>query len=164
MSDTRRHPNVVNLSEIPVQAAPPHGDKFAYSARRLGPTVGARQIGCAWYEVPPGKTSFPFHYHCANEEAIYILDGEGTLRIGEARVPVRGGDYIALPTGPDGAHQLLNTGDAPLRYLCFSTQEPVEVVGYPDSNKVGAMAMKDGALVLRKIFPGDATTDYFAGE
>lgn len=164
MTDTRRHPNVINLAEISPQAGMSHGERFGFSARRLGPLVGARQLGCSWYEVPPGKTAFPFHFHCANEEAMYVLEGEGTLRVGDGRVPVRAGDYIAMPVGPEGAHQLINTGDAPLRYLCISTMHPVEVAGYPDSDKVGAMAMKDGALVMRKIFPGGATTDYFSGE
>ena len=164
MSDTRRHPNVINLAEISPQPGISHGEKFGYVARRLGSATAGRQIGCAWYEVPPGKTTFPFHYHCANEEAIYILEGAGTMRLGDGTVPVRAGDYIALPVGPEGAHQLLNTGEAPLRYLCFSTMQQVEVVGYPDSDKVGAMAMKDGTLVIRKIFPAGATTDYFTGE
>jgi uncharacterized cupin superfamily protein len=164
MSDTRRHPNVINLAEISPQPGMQHGDRFAFSARRLGPAVGGRQLGCSWYDVPPGKTAFPFHFHCANEEAMYVLEGEGTMRIGDARVPIRAGDYIALPVGLDGAHQLLNTGDAPLRYLCFSTMHPVEVAGYPDSDKIGAMAMKDGAPMIRKIFPASATTDYFTGE
>lgn len=164
MSDPRRHPHVVNLSEISPEAEPPHGERFAFSAREVGAAVGVKQLGCNWFEVPPGKTAFPHHYHCANEEAIFVLAGTGTMRIGDARVPVRAGDFIALPVGPECAHQLLNTGDVPLSYLCLSTKHPVEVVGYPDSDKVGLIARRDGAELMRKIYPADATTDYFTGE
>jgi uncharacterized cupin superfamily protein len=45
-----------------------------------------------------------------------------------------------MPIGPNYAHQLRNAGEHVLRYLCFSTMNTAEVVGYPDSKKVGAMA------------------------
>ncbi len=32
------------------------------------------------YEIPPGKVSWPFHYHVANEEIFCIIDGESELR------------------------------------------------------------------------------------
>jgi uncharacterized cupin superfamily protein len=50
-------------------------------------------------EVSPGRTAWPYHYHTANEEAIYILHGAGTLRVGNVRSTVTAGDYIALPAG-----------------------------------------------------------------
>lgn len=140
----RRHPSVVNLSEIePGELFPPQANapaRFGGRARRLTTAVAARGIGCSWYEVQPGKTAFPYHWHAANSEAIFVLEGEGTLRIGDARVEVRAGDYIDLSTGPESAHQLIAGGAAPLRYLCFSTLATVELVGYPDSKKVGVAA------------------------
>jgi uncharacterized cupin superfamily protein len=166
MSDgTRRHPHVVNIDEIEMEADQT-GTRFAHRERRLGRAVGATGIGCRWYEVPPGCTAFPFHYHCVNEEALYILDGEGTLRIGEQKVPLRPGDYVALPTGPASAHQLLNTGAAPLRYLCLSTLSRAEVCGYPDSRKLAAMATPaPGAPAsLQVIFREETTVDYYDRE
>src|SRR2546427_13010010 len=68
------------------------------------------------------------------------LEGEGSARIGDATVRLRAGDYVTFPTGPESAHILTNTGAGPLRYLCFSTLPTTEVVGYPDSKKIGAMA------------------------
>jgi uncharacterized cupin superfamily protein len=162
---TRRHPNVVNIDEIEPELDET-GKRFVHRARRLGRAAGGSGIGCRWYEVPPGCTSFPFHYHCMNEEALYILEGEGTLRIGEKKVAVRPGDYVALPTGPEAAHQLLNTGSAPLRYLCLSTMSTVEVCGYPDSRKVAAMAAPapGASPSLRSIFREESTVDYWERE
>jgi uncharacterized cupin superfamily protein len=139
VAEQRRHPNVVNLSEVEAQSQST-GTKFGSSSRRLGAATGAQGIGCSWYEVPPGRAAFPRHYHCANEEALFVLEGEGSVRIGEDTVPVRQGDYVTFPTGPKHAHQVRNTGTAPLRYLSFSTLQAVEVVGYPDSKKIGARA------------------------
>lgn len=114
----------------------------AFRARRkkLGGLVGARMLGASIYELPPGASAFPYHYHCANEELLYVLAGEGTLRLGEEQVAVRAGSFIAMPTGPAYAHRLYNSSNAPLKYLCVSTMIDPEVVVYPDSHKVGVMA------------------------
>jgi uncharacterized cupin superfamily protein len=159
----RRHPSIVNLAELePGDMFP--GTKFASRARRLTTAVASRAIGCSWFEVQPGNAAFPFHWHASNEEAIYVLDGEGTLRLGDERYPVRAGDYVALLTGPEHAHQLINTGAAPLRYLVISTMHPVEVAGYPDSKKIGAVASKDGRVYLRQVHREDNQKGYFDGE
>lgn len=134
----RRHPNVVNIDEV--EAVEMKKGKHEGKNRRLGPHAGNAQIGATLTELPPGALSFPFHYHCANEEAIFVVSGTGTVRIGDARVAVRPGDWIALPIGPDHAHQVINDGNEPLRYLCMSTMHKCEVVGYPDSKKVAAWA------------------------
>ena len=168
MPDTpRRHPNVVNLSEV--KGAPfSRGKRFGFTNKVLGRATAAQGIGCSWYEVPPGRAAFPNHFHCSNEEALFILDGTGTLRIGSESVELRAGDYVALPPGPDCSHQLLNNGDAPLRYLCLSTQLRTEVVGYPDSKKIAAMGMPPSAgsqpFWIRAIFEEKSAVDYYLGE
>src|SRR3954467_14364226 len=134
----RRHPNVINRDEV----APSEMKKGTHQilARRLGSQAGNSQLGATVTEIPPGMISYPFHYHCAKEEALYILSGTGTARIGEARVAVRPGDWIAFPIGPAYADQMINDGAEPLVYLAVSTGQTCEVVGYPDSNKVAAAA------------------------
>jgi len=165
----RRHPSVVNISELEPRTLT-KGTKFAVAAKSLGRETGGQKLGCSHYVVPPGKTAFPFHFHTANDEAIYVLAGEGTLRVGDARVSVRAGDWINLPTGPAGAHQLLNTGAAPLEYLCVSTTGSVEVVGYPDSKKLGMMSApsyaeaQKGAHWVRMLVRESASVDYYDGE
>jgi len=131
----RRHPNVVNIDELEVNEV--QKGKHHVRNRRLGTPAGNAQIGATLTELPPGAISYPYHYHCANEESIYVLGGTGTVRLGDVRVPVRAGDWIAMPVGPDHAHQMINDGTVPLIYLCVSTAHKCEVVGYPDSKKVG---------------------------
>ena len=115
--------------------------------------------------MPPGKTAFPNHYHCANEESIYVLEGTGTLKIGADQVSVGPGDYATFPVGPAHTHQLLNTGQTPLRYLCFSTMIPTEVVGYPHSKKVGAMSFNSaGEQLVRIMVHESSVVDYYDGE
>jgi uncharacterized cupin superfamily protein len=165
MSD--RHPNIVNITDVPTDEQT--NGKFALKHASIGRAVGARQIGCGLIELAPGKTAWPMHWHSANEESIYILSGTGTARIGDATVAVGAGDYIAFPVGPANAHQTTNTGTEPLRYLCFSTANPVEVVGYPDSQKLGAIASErkpDGTVttVVRALFFDKDQVGYWDGE
>ena len=160
----RRHPNVAHVSEVKPGGFS-KGTRFELKNRALGRATGAQGIGCSLYEVPPGKTAFPNHYHCANEEAIYVLEGSGTVHIGADQVEVGAGDYITFPVGPAHTHQLLNTGDAPLRYLCMSTMLPTEVVGYPHSKKIGALARTaTGEQMVRLVVKETSGVDYYEGE
>lgn len=146
----------------------PHGQLFDYRRKMLSAAAGARRLGCSLFEIPPGKCAFPFHFHCRNEEAIYVLEGSGTLRIGADEIIVRQGAYISLPVGPATAHRLVNSSDRPLRYLCFSTMEEPDVVLYPDSNKIGVLA-KEGAARRENrrptwVFKQSSEVGYFDDE
>lgn len=134
----RRHPHVVNKDEV----APAHttrGARYSYSRRQLGLAAGARALGASYMELAPGKAAWPSHFHCANEEALFIIQGTGSLHIGEETVPLRSGDYVALPAGPL-PHQLINDSGAPLVYLAISTMVPTDITVYPDSDKIGIFA------------------------
>ena len=92
-----------------------------------------------------------------------ILEGEGKLRFGDKRYPIRRHDVIACPTGSaDVAHQIINTGATTMRYLALSTL--LEVCEYPDSQKVLVASGKRGQRGLRKIFRAENTVDYYDRE
>ncbi|HEY8492747.1 MAG TPA: cupin domain-containing protein [Myxococcota bacterium] len=158
--------NTVNIDEV----APSETQKgrHRWLRRMLGDAAGGRQIGCSHMIVPPGAVSFPFHAHAANEEALFVLSGRGTLRLGSERIAVRPGDWVALPVGPEHAHQLVNDGDAPLEYLCISTLLPVDVWTYPDSGKIGFCAARPGGgradRYLVKYVRAGSEVDYWDGE
>lgn len=168
MSAPRRHPNVVHSSEVEPLARE-SGKRMAFRFFPLGSPAGARQLGASLYEIAPGQVPFPCHFHCANEEAMFVLEGRGHVRIGEAKVAVGPGDWISFPVGPDHAHQVENTGDVPLRFLALSTTHTVDVCGYPDSKKILAVGAPHGAKYedprwVRKIFEEGSAVDYFKGE
>ncbi|CAA9454663.1 MAG: hypothetical protein AVDCRST_MAG37-2795 [uncultured Rubrobacteraceae bacterium] len=43
------------------------------------------------------------------------------LRVNGEEVSISEGDYAAFPVSVEGAHQLVNTSDKTLRYLCLSS-------------------------------------------
>lgn len=100
-------------------------------------TEGDPEIGCSLYELPPGSNSWPYHYHVGNAEAIYVLAGEGQVRLEKDHHRVDAGTYVYLPPGEEGAHRVVNDAETVLRYLAVSTMREPDVTVYPDSGKIG---------------------------
>ena len=95
----------------------------------------------------------------------FILEGEGELRFGDQRYPIRKNDVIACPTGgAEVAHQIVNTGTATMRYLSLSTKAALEVCEYPDSQKVLVSVRDLGRTGLRKLFRLESAVDYYDRE
>ena len=134
---------VINLADLEVRGETaeraPHGpnaDQYDIRWAEIASRIGARKLGYNLTVVAPGKRNCPFHSHRAEEEMFFILDGNGELRYGDQRHPLRAGDIIACPTGgPETAHQIINTGDVELRYLAVGTNEAPDICEYPDSGK-----------------------------
>jgi uncharacterized cupin superfamily protein len=156
-------PNVVHQGEMQwIESS--RGSGFAFKRKLLGQAASGEKLGCSLYEIAPGASAWPFHYHWANEEAIYVLEGAGTLRLGDQKIEVSAGDYIAIPAGPANPHRLINTSDAPIRYLCFSTQIDPDVVVYPDSNKVAVGVGPAGRKVFGAVYRRGTEVEYYDGE
>jgi len=155
---------LANLDELEFDDIEDNGDYTSRRAR-FSAGIGARKLGYNLTELPPGRTQCPFHSHREEEEMFLILEGEGELRFGDQRYPLRKHDVVACPTGgPEVAHQIINTGSVTMRYLSLSTMSTTEVCEYPDSGKVGVFAGGDGAPPLRKMFRAEATVDYYDRE
>lgn len=120
-----------------------HGEKFQRGHITLTDMNADHDIGCGAFCVKPGKRAFPKHAHVANDEAIYVISGRGTLTVGAEDELLEAGDFVLLPKGEKFAHVLVNDGDEDLVYLCISTMNMPEVVHYPDSGKLGVLAAKN---------------------
>ena len=121
--------------------------------------TAAQLLGARFDVVAPGQQGCPYHYHLAEEEMFIVLQGEGTLRVAGELLPIRTGDVITIPAGPEYPHHLLNTSGAPLHYLSVSTNKTPEICVYPDSGKVGSYGPG-----LRLLHRQDAGVDYWEGE
>ena len=101
---------IVNLADLPLE---PYGKgaHFAAMLGKVGATLGSRQIGCTLVVLEPGRKAWPYHLHYGQEELFVVLEGQGTLRYDDDEYPVRAGDVILTPPGPDTAHQIVNTSE-----------------------------------------------------
>ncbi len=153
---------VINIDELKLEHFE-KGGKFACDAVRIGPLIGAKDLGYSYDVVPPGKCSCPFHSHRGEEEMFFIVKGSGTLRYGDEKRKVRAGDFICCPTGgPETAHQIVNDSDAELAYISVSTMRDAEICEYPDSKKIGAFGA--GTQRLRHMTHYDHGVDYWKDE
>ena len=113
-----------------------HGDRFAIEYQVLSQFAGGSQITVCMEILPPGKQANQAHYHLAEEEHVYVLEGCLTVRLGEHTQVMQSGHYICFPAGQRVAHALFNHSDAPCRYLVLGNPQKHDVVVYPDSGRV----------------------------
>ena len=116
------------------------GNDGAYEYTRYSalPKGCAQHGAVAFYELPPGKSNYPYHYHMTSEETFYIISGTGILKTPDGDTEVHAGDLLFFPAGERGAHKLTNASDcASLVYIDFDTTADPDVCIYPDSGKVG---------------------------
>jgi uncharacterized cupin superfamily protein len=127
-----------NESDVGWSAIGP--DDTGFRRKQLGKAAGGDGLGCSLYELPAGERAWPYHYHTGNEEALYVLDGSGTLRLAGEEHALSPGVYAAFPTGEEGAHRVVNDADETLRYLVVSTMDDPDVTVYPDAEAFGVYA------------------------
>lgn len=79
-------------------------------------------------------------------------------------IPIKTGDIIFIPAGPEYPHQIINTSNAPLRYLSISTMEEPEICEYPDSGKFMTKAGTHRDKPFNVIGQIGTSLDYWDGE
>jgi uncharacterized cupin superfamily protein len=131
---------------------------------RVARGTAARALGMSIDILAPGMRGCPYHLHHAQEEAFVVLEGHGSLRVAGEMLELQPGDVAFLPAGPDYPHQIVNTSDAPLKYLSISTQTRPDIVEYPDSGKYLAIAGPGGPPQFARMSRLDEDLDYWAGE
>ena len=155
---------IMNLDEVAFDDVEENG-KYTSKRGRIGAQIGARKLGYNLTVLPPGKVQCPFHCHHAEEEMFLILEGEGELRFGGQRYPIRKHDVIACPQGgPEVAHQIINTGTTTMRYLALSTMSEVDTCEYPDSGKILIVTGQSADSGVHKMFRAEDTVDDYDRE
>jgi uncharacterized cupin superfamily protein len=136
------------------------GTRFAGRVRVLSNTrcEGGARIGVGIDEIPPGCQSNQAHYHYAEEEHIWILEGRVTLRLGAERIAMKAGDYVTFPAGQKAGHCLVNESEETCRYVTIGEKRnPLDVAVFTDTNKVSVTATGE-------IYDKAATKKYWDGE
>lgn len=97
-------------------------------ARRLGLT----KLGIHHERLPPGRrTSFP-HAESAEEEFVYVIEGEPDVWLDGHLHRLKPGDAVAFPAGTGIAHSFLNNTAAEVRLLVIGEpNKPENRIFYP---------------------------------
>ena len=127
----------------------------------VGRHVGGEVIGATLSEVEPGERLWPYHAHHSNEEWIIVVRGEPTLRTPEGEQTLAEGDVACFRRGKEGAHQVINSTEAPARVLMLSTVISPEIIEYLDSGKILLKDAKDDDIFQGRL---GSEVDYWEGE
>jgi uncharacterized cupin superfamily protein len=147
----------VNLFDVVLNDNP--DDPAGYHAlyQRIGPLIGAEQLGLSVYELPPGQSVCPYHYEVGFEEWLVVLAGAPTLRTPEGEEELRPWDVAFFPDGEDGAHKVTNRTEQTVRVAILSNKTQPGVAVDPDSDKLGVWPQN-------KLFRLTDAVDYWEGE
>ncbi len=139
-------------------------DRPGFSWRRamVGAQIGAERMGASLYELEPGERTFPYHYEYGVEEWLVVVAGRPTLRDPTGEHELRAGDVVCFREGPDGAHQVRNGTDEPVRVLILSTKQSPDAAVYPDSGKIGIWSGNEADP--GRLFRITSEVDYWDGE
>jgi uncharacterized cupin superfamily protein len=127
-----RPQRIVNIDEL--HEEPWGRGDVRVHGRDLGVAAGSVRTGINYNRIEAGMLSCPPHCHSAEEEIFVVLDGTGTVILGEDEHEVRPGHVVARPAGTRVAHAF-RAGETGLTMLAYGTREPNDIAYYPRSNK-----------------------------
>lgn len=96
---------------------------------------GLTQFGAYLDTLMPGAFSSQRHWHSAEDEFLYLLEGTLTLIDNTGETRLSPGDAVAWRHGDPNAHHLTNRSDAPARFLIIGSRCAGDVCTYPDEGE-----------------------------
>jgi uncharacterized cupin superfamily protein len=98
----------------------------------LGDLAGLTQFGVNLTRLKPGAASSLRHWHEAEDEFIYVLEGEITLIEEGGEIVLQPGDAAGFKAGVPHGHQLVNRAQRDALYLEIGTRAARERAHYSD--------------------------------
>jgi uncharacterized cupin superfamily protein len=100
--------------------------------RALGDAVGLSHFGVNLVRLPPGAASSQRHWHTAEDEFVYILEGEVELVTDAGAQRLTAGMVAGFPAGRPDGHQLVNRSARDAVYLEVGDRQAGDEIDYPD--------------------------------
>ena len=109
---TKRPPFIIASSDIPERRHRyPNSLEEMAPSRAVGRAAGLVRIGIHLVRVVPGtRTSYP-HAESAEEEFVYVIEGEVEAWIDGELHLMKAGDFAAFPSGTGICHTFINNGE-----------------------------------------------------
>ncbi len=111
---------------------PYHQDNLKRFHRRLGNHAGLTHYGVNLTRIAPGGQSSHRHAHSAQDEFVWVLEGETVLKTDAGEQVLTAGMCAGFPAGAGDAHQFLNRTDKDVLLLVVGDRTPGDIVTYAD--------------------------------
>jgi uncharacterized cupin superfamily protein len=129
----QRPPFIISAADVPeTRHRYPNSEEQMAPKRAIGAAAGLQQIGIHLVRVTPGtRTSFP-HAESAEEEFVYVVEGEVDAWIDGELHHMKAGDLAAFPSGTGICHTFLNDGERDALLLAGGeADKPSDRIFYP---------------------------------
>ncbi len=127
----------IDVAAIPVRKGGTYPAAFqhviaAREKRALGDAAGLTQFGVNLTHLPPGASSALRHWHEAEDELIYMLEGELVLIEDDDETLLKPGDAAGFKANVANGHRLVNRSQHAALYLEIGTRAARDVAHYSD--------------------------------
>jgi uncharacterized cupin superfamily protein len=120
----------------------------ARTRRALGEAAGLSDFGVNLLRLPPGVWSSQRHWHSAEEEFVYVLEGELMLVTDSGEELLRSGDCVGFKAGIEDGHHLQNRSAADAVVLDIGSRKVAEDQG--EYSDIDMVFLKDNAGYAHK--------------
>lgn len=135
------------MPKIDIETAPTgHGtgypEEFAAPCKsrrrwRLGDVVGLSQFGVNLLRLPAGAWSSQRHWHTAEDEFVWVVEGEVVLVEEDGETVLRPGDCAGFMAGVENGHKIENRSAFDAVLLEVGARRPAEdACDYPDIDMI----------------------------
>ena len=118
---------------------PPPYDEPCKARKRwkLGDAAGLTQFGVNLMRLPPGAWTSQRHWHTAEDEFVWVVEGEVVLVTDEGEEVLRPGDCAGFKAGVPNGHHIQNRSDREAVLLEIGTRDPEnDGCDYPDIDMI----------------------------
>jgi len=132
----------IDVASAPTRFGTGYPEPFAGPCKdrrrwKLGDAAGLIQFGVNLLRLPAGQWSSQRHWHTAEDEFVFVLEGEVVLVTDAGEEVLRAGDCAGFTAGAPDGHHLQNRSDREAVLLEIGGRRPGEdAVDYPDIDLV----------------------------
>jgi uncharacterized cupin superfamily protein len=112
---------------------PPYDQQCRERVRRLlGDAAELTQFGVNLLRLPPGAWSSQRHWHAAEDEFVWVVEGEVVLVSDHGEELLGPGDCAGFKAGEPNGHHLQNRSTRDALLLEIGSRDPKDEIDYPD--------------------------------
>src|ERR1700694_4503745 len=126
----------IDLASVKTEVSAGYPDPFRAAVaggvrQGLGNVVGLDQFGVNLTRLKPGAQSSQRHWHAAEDEFVFVVEGTLVLCENEGEAVLKAGDAAGFKAGVANGHCLVNRSAQDAVYLEIGTRAAREQAEYP---------------------------------
>jgi uncharacterized cupin superfamily protein len=127
----------IDIASLSIDASTNYPEPFRQAVvgrlrKRLGNAVGLDQFGVNLTTLKPGAWSSQRHWHEAEDEFVFVLEGELVLREDDGETVLKSGEAAGWKANSGNGHCLVNRTGRDAVFLEIGRRSTHERVVYPD--------------------------------